>query len=79
MIAYSSCPAIKGIFVGGRPLGLTRLNRNESGAVLQYPPGSNQKIMDSVVNENNSSIRSLSPAQTARKQGVGERKKKIRD
>ena len=33
-IAYPSCPAIKGIFVGGRPLGLTRLNRNEPGAFL---------------------------------------------
>ena len=33
-IAYSSLPASKGIFVGGKPLGLTRLNRNEPGALL---------------------------------------------
>ena len=36
-IAFPSCPAIKGIFVGGRPLGLTRLNRNESGDLLKTP------------------------------------------
>jgi len=34
MIAFPSFPAIKGIFVGGKPLGLTRLNRNECGALL---------------------------------------------
>ena len=37
-IAVSSCPAIKDIFVGGRPLGLTRLNRNAFSALL-YTPG----------------------------------------
>ena len=33
-IAYPSCPAVKDIFVGGRPLGLTRLNRNAFCALL---------------------------------------------
>ena len=35
-IEYPSCSALKRIFVGRRPLGLTRLNRNEFCALL-YP------------------------------------------
>ena len=41
-MAYFSSPGFKGIFVGDRPLGLTRLNRNEPGAFVQSPE-SNEK------------------------------------
>jgi len=42
-IAFPSLPDIKGIFVGGRPLGLTRLNRNEPGAFFPQTPETNKE------------------------------------
>ena len=45
-MAYFSSPGFKGIFVGGRPLGLTRLNRNEPGAFVQSPePNEKRKFL----------------------------------
>ena len=42
-MAFPSFPAINGILVGGKPFGLTRLNRNESGALLYSPPAEANK------------------------------------
>jgi len=41
--AFPSCPAFKGIFVGGRPLGLTRLNKNEPGAFFPQSSEANKE------------------------------------
>jgi len=42
-MAYVSSPGFKVIFVGDRPLGLTRLNRNEPGAFRQSPEATEKK------------------------------------
>ena len=43
-MAYRSFSGFKGIFVGGRPLGLTRLNKNEPDAFPQSPEAKQKGI-----------------------------------
>ena len=48
-IAFPSFPLFKGIFVGDRPIGLTRLNRNEFCALLKYPLPKQRKQANQLV------------------------------